>query len=150
MVGLYEYFSRGISVEGAFGVCLLSLFCPQGYKALCCVQNQMWYGSLRLNSGLACSVYFTAWLSMVVLYKHFSIESHAVKYTLNAKPESRLKEPYHTWFCTQYKTLYPWGKNSDNMHPPKSPQLKGLFRNVYREPPLRVMKWSTQCMLSQN
>ena len=106
MVGLYEYFSRGISVEGAFGVCLLSLFCPQGYKALYCVQKQMWYGSLRLISGLACSVYFTAWLSMVVLYKHFSIDRSVVVAFWGCILSLFFPQGHRVLYCVQNQVWY--------------------------------------------
>ena len=72
MVVLYKHLSIDLSVVGALWGCILSLFFPQGYRVLYCVQSQVWYGSLRLNSGLEFSVYWTAWLSIVGLFEHFS------------------------------------------------------------------------------
>ena len=83
------------------------------------------------------------------LYR-LTADNYAVKYTRNAKPVLTVKEPYHTWFFTKYKTLYVWGQSSDNDTPEKHQQPKGLLSNIHRNPPLRVMLLSTNGTLSQN
>ena len=62
------------------------------------------------------------------------MESHVVKYTLNAMPEFSHKEPYHTWFCTEYKTLYLWGQNSNNRHTPKAPPTERPLEKCSNRP----------------
>ena len=106
IVGLFEHFSRGLSVGGAFGVCLLLLFCPQRYSVLYFVQNQVWYGSLWLNSGIAFSVYFTTRLSTVGLYEHFSTDFSVVGAFWVILLSLFYPQGYRVLYCVQNQVWY--------------------------------------------